>query len=76
MHISLSIGGYIARVRERERARERESTYKWYYLHNMISAYFPSIGDYIYIERERQGERWRDTHTQRERGEIVKTQKW
>ena len=73
MHISLSIGGYIARVRERERARERESTYKWYYLHNMISAYFPSIGDYIYIERERQGEREskrereRHTHTKRER---------
>ena len=42
-------------------------TQKWYYFHNMTSAYFPSIGDYIYIERERDKERERHTHTKRER---------
>ena len=41
-------------------------TQKLYYLHNMRSAYFPSIGDYIEREREREQERKVDIETKRE----------
>ena len=56
LHIFLSIGDYMEREREskreRDRTREKETareskrskmvtTQKWYYFHNMWSAYFP-----------------------------------
>ena len=51
------------------------NTQKRYHLHNMRSAYFISMAHYIERERERDRERERNTRKERDRHEMVKTQK-
>ena len=41
LHISLLIGECIERERETVSICEMVKTWKWYYVHNMRSAYFP-----------------------------------
>ena len=81
------MGDYIERERQREREQGRleiVKTEKWYYLHNMRSAYFP-FNKPLHREKEREQEREtereteigreRDKKRETERCEMVKTQK-
>ena len=81
LHIFLLIGDYIERVREREREAtsilEMVKTQKWYYLHNMRSAYFP-INRRLHRETASESEREKEQEREREAMSIcvtVKTQK-
>ena len=71
MHISLSIVDYRERETDTEREKERGrgdmvKPQKWYYLHNMRSAYFPIIRT---LQGEKEIEEWRkrERHRKRER---------
>ena len=71
LHISLLIGDCIERESERERGYVHlwnVKTVKWYYVHNMRSAYFP-INRRLCRERDRVREAMSIC-------EMVKTQKW
>ena len=54
------------RENKREGEREAMSLQKWYYLHNMSSAYFP-INRRLHRERAREREREREREMKRER---------
>ena len=58
-------------MRETKREKEREryeivKTQKWYYLHNMRSAYFP-INSRIHRQRLRERQRERESERNKER---------
>ena len=53
------IGDCLEREREAMSLHEMVKTQKWYYLHNMRSAYFP-IDRRLHRERERARERERE----------------